>query len=372
MRLRIPTNDEIEVVARWGVVRLLLGIGELGIYTWKQLSRLSLHCACGLENIYQQSLIQPFNALIWNDQSVIAANEEMKLIEQSIELFDFNRFRSEPDTFPHIRIIAKSGMGKTTLARYILHLLGGKQCVITAKKKPQDWQGLKVYGSQFKWDECEAALAEVHQLMINNYALIEQELTPDMSNIAIDEWRSINNNVDGSEIIMKELLSLARDGKVRILAIATGEQVKTWGLEGESDLEECFTTIRMGEFAIEYARKIKASKAVLDWLEGQERPCMVGRQPAQVPDLRGYQFGAVESPIKPRFSELETAETLAPTVLQPAVTSGNEVPSTAEMHLYRAFRAFQGSESDFIKQVWGARDYKLGKAELEALKRKFA
>lgn len=55
--------------------------------------------------------------------------------------------------------------------------------------------------------------------------------------------------------------------------------------------------------------------------------------------------------------------------LPPADSSGDALE--AEKLLYRAFRGFRGSESDFIKQVWGARDYKLGKAELEALKRKF-
>lgn len=367
MRLRIPTNDEIEVVARWGAVRLLLGIGELGIYTWKQLSRLSLHCACGAENIYQQSLIQPFNALIWNDQSVMATNEEMKLIEQSIELFDFNRFRSEPDTFPHIRIIAKSGMGKTTLARYLMHLLGGKQAVITPKAKPGDWQGIEVYGKGFNYPECEAVLCELKNLMYANYQVIDQGLTPEMVNVALDEWRLIKENVAIAGELVKEFITVARDAKIRLLALAQGEQVSTWGLQGESDLGECFTDIRLGEFALDHAKRLKLSSSVQDWLSKQKRPCMIDRYPAEIPNLQGFQFNVTQSPLK-RCSEREkTAEISSQRSLQALENKPNGVLEGAD-YLRKAYLCAKTngvSDSDFIKQVWGASRYQEGKSVLD-------
>lgn len=373
MRFRVPNKGEVKSILTWGSAYAALHIPYTVLYVVRQSARLIVFVAGSLENVYHQSFIQPMRNLVWVGESpLLEIGSQPKLIEEAIELFDWNRFRSEPDTFPHIRIIAKSGMGKTTLARYLMHLLGGKQAVITPKAKPGDWQGVEVYGKGFNYSECEEALCELKSLMYTNYQVIDQGLTPEMVNVALDEWRLIKENVAIAGDLVKEFITVARDAKIRLLALAQGEQVATWGLQGESDLGECFTDIRLGEFAIDHARKLKLSSSVQDWLNKQERPCMVGRQPAQIPDLRGYQFGAAESPIKPRFSETETAETLSPTVLQPALTSEYEVPSTAEMLLYRAFRAFQGSESDFIKQVWGARDYKLGKAELEALKQKFS
>lgn len=372
MRIRIPNKDEILVVAGWGAVRLLLATGELALYSWKQLSRLSLHCATGAENIFREALVRPHQSLLYSDLNEVQSLKQIEqVLDEPFELFRWERFREEPDTFPHIRIIAKSGMGKTTLARYLMHLFGGKQAVITPKAKPTDWTGLEVYGKKFNYEECEWALLQLKELMYANYELIDQGLTPEMSNIALDEWRLIKQEVAVAGELVKEFITVARDGKIRLLALAQGEQVETWGLQGESDLGECFSDIRLGEFAIEYARKIKAPQSVRDWLQRQKRPCMVGRYPAEVPNLSGYQFNTAQSPLQRRFTGAETAEMLSPTVIQLPRSSGNEVSESAEMLLYRAFRAFQGSESDFIKQVWGSRSYGQGKSNLEELKKKF-
>ena len=367
-KFRVPSKDEVINILNWGGYRLILTVPAIGLYTLRQLSRLALHITSESERYYHQFILQPFDALIWGDyQNVI----EAEVVETgTVNLFDFSRLKTEPDAFPHIRIIGKSGQGKTVLARYLLHLLGGNQYVITTKKKPSDWIGLPVYGAPFKYDECEEWLNKSLELMYSNYQLLEKGLTPEFTNIAVDEWRSQQKNIASAKETMKELISQARDAKVRILAIATGEQVGIWGLEGESDLEECFTTIRLGEFALEYARRIKAPKSVLTWLDKQKRPCMVDRYPAEIPDLSGFRPNTEAMLLQPSFQQEKMAETIGVTTLQRFQNEENAVLSEAEMLLYKAFKAFPGSESDFIKQVWGASRYQAGKAELGVLKAK--
>lgn len=365
-KFRVPSKDEVINILNWGGYRLILTVPAIGLYTLRQLSRLALHITSESERYYHQFVLQPFDALIWGDYPNVL---EAEVVETgTVNLFDFSRFKSETDTFPHLRIIGKSGQGKTILARYLLHLLGGNQYVITTKKKPTDWIGLPVYGTPFKYDECEEYLNKTLELMYANYQLLEKGLTPEFTNIAVDEWRSQHKNIDSAKETMKELISQARDAKVRILAIATGEQVGIWGLEGESDLEECFTTIRLGEFAIEYAKRIKSPKSVLTWLEKQKRPCMVDRHPAEIPDLSSSQFFTQPTLLEPSFQPEKTAETTDQTGSQRFQNEDNEVLSEAEMLLYKAFKAYQGSESDFIKQVWGASRYQAGKAELANLR----
>ncbi len=357
MKIRIPSDYEIKAILKIGGLRIVLAIPQLGIYGWKQLSKLSLHCATGIERLYNESFIKPLDVLMYGENSGIIEAEVVGELS-GIDLFDFTRFKSEPDSFPHIRIIAKSGLGKTTLARYILSLLGGNQYVITAKKKPKDWLGLPVYGAPFNYGECEEWLDRTIALMYDNYKLIEQNLTPEFTNIAVDEWRSIQKNVHSAKDSMKELISVARDARVRVLAIATGEQVSTWGLEGESDLEECFTTIRLGEFAIEYARRIKAPKEVLAWLSQQKRPCLVDRCPAEIPDLSNWQppasqfqlsGGTVTSSLSREF--LKTPETVPETTenqgFQPPETSFSETVRGAEIELLsEILAAFRENRSD--------------------------
>lgn len=314
-KLRIPTEDEIKAVLKWGGIRILIALPQAALYSLKQLSRLSLHCSSTLENLYYISVVEPFDALIWNElpMRVIEA-EVMPELNGKPELFDWSLFKTDPDRFPHIRIIAKSGMGKTTLAEWLLSILGGERFIITPKKKPSDWRGYKVYGSGFNFEECAEKMVDIKQQMYQRFDEMEQGKDHGFINFAADEWRLVVKKSPEAKEDMKEVITVARDAKIRMIGIAQGEQVSIWGLEGESDLEECFTTIRMGQFALDHAKKLKLHQSVLEWLRQQKRPCMVENQPAEVPDLSNYnpvptQLQASPDPI-PKISPSNDPELL--------------------------------------------------------------
>lgn len=288
-KLRIPSEEEIKAVLKWGGIRILIAFPQAALYSLKQLSRLALHCSGTLENVYYIAVVEPFDALIWNElpMRVIEA-EVMPELNGKPELFDWSLFKTDPDRFPHLRIIAKSGLGKTTLAEWLLSILGGERFVITPKKKPSDWRGYKVYGAGFNFEECAEKMAEIKQQMYVRFDEMEVGKDHGFINFVADEWRLVVKKSPEAKEDMKEVITVARDAKIRMVGIAQGEQVGIWGLEGESDLEECFTTIRMGQFAIDHAKKLKLPQPVLEWLRSQKRPCMVENQPAEVPDLSNY------------------------------------------------------------------------------------
>jgi hypothetical protein len=131
-------------------------------------------------------------------------------------------------------------------------------------------------------------MASIKEEMYQRFDEMEAGKDHGFINFVADEWRLVIKKSPEAKENMKEVITVARDAKIRMIGIAQGEQVRIWGLEGESDLEECFTTIRMGQFAIDHAKKLKLPQPVLEWLRQQKRPCMVENQPAEISDLSNY------------------------------------------------------------------------------------
>ncbi|HEY9612537.1 hypothetical protein, partial [Allocoleopsis sp.] len=244
----------------------------------------------------------------------------------TVVLFDFSRLRTEPDKFAHLRVIGGTGIGKTTFVDWLLDVLGGERFVITPKKKSWNWVGLKVYGLWFDYEAIRSKLQWIHAEMYRRYPLMEQGETFEITNFVVDEWRLINTNVKAikerdpetkqvkdiapsAKAMMKDIITVARESMLRLIALAQGENVASWGFEGESDLEECFTDIRLGEFAIDYAKSLRNQcrkdsddyeywTVVLGELERQSQQrtregksipcCMVAKYPARIPDLTDW------------------------------------------------------------------------------------
>jgi hypothetical protein len=116
---------------------------------------------------------------------------------------------------------------------------------------------------------------------------------------------------------------------LRLIALAQGENVASWGFEGESDLEECFTDIRLGEFAIDYAKSLRnpcrkdsddyeywtAVLAELDWQQSRRTRegksiacCMVGKYPARIPDLSDWKRNVADIDLGNPEEEEQPAE----------------------------------------------------------------
>jgi hypothetical protein len=171
----------------------------------------------------------------------------------------------------------------------------------------------------------------IHAEMYRRFPLMEAGQNFELTNFVVDEWRLINMNVKAikeknesgilveiapsAKAMMKDIITVSRESMLRLIALAQGEQVQTWGFEGESDLEECFTDIRLGDLAIDYARSLRGQcrkdseeyhywTAVLSELEWQESRrtsegksipcCLVGKIPARIPDLSKWKRECVE------------------------------------------------------------------------------
>jgi hypothetical protein len=172
-----------------------------------------------------------------------------------IEWWDWNWLKDKSsDDICHIRLVAPTGCGKTTLADWMLNIMEGENKIITIKRKPHQWKGRNVIGVPENFD---AVADELMNMAVDRKTRLQDVADgkePSLVNFVIDEWRAINQKLEFAQEIIRDTLCLSREAKQRLLLMAQGKQVKTFGLKDESDLEECLTSLFMGKFAIEQAQ----------------------------------------------------------------------------------------------------------------------
>ncbi|HEY9874470.1 MAG TPA: hypothetical protein V6D12_13600 [Candidatus Obscuribacterales bacterium] len=232
-------------------------------------------------------------ALFWDSKTVrqqaAIVEEPTATLPYSPELFDWGSFRSNPDQFPHLMILGKTGSGKSMLAEWLLSQLGGKVTAVTPHRSPKDWQGIKVVGGGRDFEAIAEFFTELAEEMGDRYRLYDVGKTDfEPWNIAIDEIPAILAAPQCGDVPtqLKELIREARKVKIRLVLLTQGAEVKALKVEGEGSIRDSLTFVRLGNFAVDHARKLK-DEALLNLVKSQKRPCLVDDQPATVPNLGG-------------------------------------------------------------------------------------
>jgi len=219
-----------------------------------------------------------------NHQSDLAAIDWTAAPKEP-ERFDWNALNTQYNDFPHLILLGKTGAGKTFLAERLGRFLDGDTLVITPKKSPRDFQGMKVIGLPYDFVAIARAISKVAALVKDREAEMNQTGREDFEplNVILDEVPAFVAGCkdDGFDVVkdLKFIIRTARTSKIRLILIAQGSEVKTLGIEGEGSLRDNLTFIRLRGFAEPHARALGVSVA------GYDRPCMVGDEVADLAEL---------------------------------------------------------------------------------------
>jgi hypothetical protein len=285
-----------------------------------------------------------------------------------VKFFDWKQFRETPDNFSHIRAVGATNSGKTTLVDWLMDVIpSDRKWVCTIKRKPHQWQFIEVIGVPEDYEAIRHSMLSIRAERIRRTAQMAKGIEFPSWSIAFDEWKAQTRNIKAiierrtKEIISPsardlqgENLTLGRELKMRIFALAQGRQIMTWGLQGESDLLECFCSIFLGKFAVEecesYRNKFPPNseqyakyQQVRDYLESQGNraawiSCELGEFPAVVPDLSQWKR-ELPQPLMPTETSVNS-ETIQPTesAANPEIEDTQELWELAKKRLLESWQ----------------------------------
>lgn len=279
-------TDKIGDFFLWAGVRLLIITPAFMIYGWVQLSKLSLHMAQLTQASYAKLLIV-FDSLPYGGMAGSKLIEvEAKTIESAIApLTDLLAAIEEKE----LQIIGEKGTGKSTLAQYLAYSFGGHVRVYEPEGTPEDWNGLEVVGKGEDWDAIDTGLAQDLEHISNQMKLRRERGDAALAGtdkvIIGEEFPEIVSKCSNSEEWLDRHARRGRKAKIRLILLSQYDRVSAWGMEGKSDLLDCFFRLRLGKKAILHAQKLKRTDLV-DWLRSSRSHALLDDEPIILPDYR--------------------------------------------------------------------------------------
>lgn len=243
--------------------------------------------------------------------------------------FEWIRFVTESDKYPHVILEGETGGGKSTLATALVKYLGGKVIVSNPHYKPGDFQeftnyckGMN-YGS-WKQDKipehylkdnesmeklfkdfledklpftvsCAHFFKIIHIEMKRRYKLREKgredypfiNIIADEFNETIDELKQSKSGKDDEwfkptfKQCFISILRQARKVNIRLIGLVQNAELEALDLKGLGSVRKCFKRIRLGEIAKTYSKRINPE--VYAWCHTQDYPILVEDTPAKLP-----------------------------------------------------------------------------------------
>lgn len=277
----IPPLDYIRRFFIFGSFRMTLYLGQGTLYILHQIARFAEHTL--------RSMTSDFNRFcLWVDHEMFGG---ITLIESGTEITEPTlavTSITEAIADKHVMIIGNTGAGKSTVARYLAYQVGGRVTVYECEGYPGDWNGLEVIGRGEDWESISQGMqwdldflttkveARVHQ---GDSALQGTDRV-----MICEEFPEVKGNVKCAAEWLERHARRGRKLKQFLILLSQYDRVSAWGLDGKSDLADCFVKVRLGKIALAHAKRLK-SAVLIEWLSQSKSHCLVDDLPCKLPSL---------------------------------------------------------------------------------------
>lgn len=205
------------------------------------------------------------------------------------KLFDLTDLIKEEkrSLYPHAAFFCPSGWGKDYNSSKLISQADGEiiACLI---KEPEIWQKhcpqARIVCNGYDVSDIEKVLVEVSDR--NESRMINLEPKTPLT-VVFSDYPSIVEGIEGiTEKYVARILRDARSNKIRFWFLTHEQNIAALDMEGRSDLLRNITMVRGGDFALEHAKSLiktgLLAKQDIQFLNGCDRPCIVGNTPALI------------------------------------------------------------------------------------------
>ncbi|MEP0868888.1 hypothetical protein NDA01_03630 [Trichocoleus desertorum AS-A10] len=209
-------------------------------------------------------LMNPVNATVTTVEAEVAP-----------EIYNFDSILDEA---VGIALLGNSGSGKSSVAKYIINLMGETQILVLDPHDDGDtWGGLPVVSSY-------EGIAEQLELLLteldNRGPKRRRKERLDPVVVVCDEWPAVRsycqqNSLDVADRFLLRFGSESRKFNMLCMFCSQSGNTKALGLEGKGDFLENYLLIRLHKVALKYAKNL-SDRTVLQRLKQQGFPCLVG------------------------------------------------------------------------------------------------
>lgn len=369
IRLELPNWKHLGKFVLWSGGRILLSAWLFSLYSTTVLCKILISIAeqtkqatLRLVKIYDQLPYMGVAAQNIIDVPATEINEPQEIITDIISAIAEKQ----------LMIIGNSGAGKSTVAQYLAYTVGGKVRVLECEGTPDDWIGLEVIGRGEDWGAIDAAMqAESEELsrriLIRNEQGDKALIGTDEVTI-VEEYPEVTQKCDSAAEWFERHGRRGRKAKRFIICLSQYDRVTAWGLEGKSDLGDCFYRLRLSKTAVNHAKSLK-DDALVAWLRADRSHCLLDDQPCKLPPYREMKAVTTRLQLPTGNAPVVTAETGLQQQFQPILTAKNS-PTEATIRAVKACLEAGFSDTKVVKEILGYQggQFQKGKQLLEQIK----
>lgn len=380
VNLRLPSPKDIAKYLLWGTGRVVLSGWLFSLHTLTVVCKVTIHIA-EMTKLATLHLLKVYDQLpymgvavqnIIDVSAVTLATEPPEIITDVVAAIEGKQ----------LMIIGNSGAGKSTVAQYLAYTVGGKVRVLECEGTPDDWLGLEVIGRGEDWKAINAAmeqeLEELSRRIAKRNSHGDAALVGTDEVTIVEEYPEVHTKCPAADEWFERHGRRGRKTRRFIICLSQYDRVSAWGLEGKSDLSDCFYKLRLGKTAINHAKSLK-NEALVEWLKLDKSHCLLDDAACKLPSYREMKaittsFG--RTMLQPSPNNQIDGENTQEKPQKPACEAGfEENCSQGDRVLWRLIQRFgvEKSDTEIVTEIMGftGTRYSQGKTLLERLRSQF-